>query len=835
MQFSTSARSIPILPPGLVLLLLLSFIGQLSGQAVPHAPSAQPLPPMAAPAWQTRRRRQPRLCCRRFFSWRWLVGQLPRLVARVTVLAVLLYSSGWLSVTRLSWSIVLLPVGQLVITAWLVTQPPHSGRGQVVRWLTRLHRLYQLTLALLLLSSLLRLLGHPLSALAVVGLPASGCDWAPSAAADTDIHVGVRDEQHIEVTLRGTFQLVWEPRDGFEKWLLILFLRRCHRLGEAQPWLSQSQVAVAFGSSQPYVSRWERLVAEHGWHVLSDRFRHALNSQLPDAALSQAILQVWVPAFWLSAWDVRERLIQLAVLPDRATLTLEAVHALAHHTGFQQVRDLLLERFDLQGGHLFAREHWWLDHLLALNERLLARLARGERLAPQELVTIEPLRLKTSEKTAPNAPRPLASALHQTLFEPPAEPTPAAPEPIRCTYCGSAHTAPKSKRPRLKTVVDAAGHKQVVEVRRHYCLNPDCPYQTFTALPLGYLPHSPYPVQVRLLAVEVYAALLSTQRRSARMLSVSAATVYHWVAALSPAALSLAAYLGAVRTSGVVGLDDKWVRVCSPAVVRPHGQRPRAVWRYAYFAVDAYSSDLLALELYPEHSDQAVRLFLLELKAKGLCPRVVVSDLDPAYGRMLPLVFPQAVHHECLFHAIQNAFHQMTRVYGRHYEDTHPETVPLQTALTQLFQAQTEKTVRQRFAALQALRAEYVKRTPDIACVFDSLDSHFPKLVNAIESPLIPRTNNATELVIRRFDQHYQGMCGFDSFESAQVYLRLFELVYRLTPFMNDNRGDKRGRSPLELAGYDLQALPIAEFFARLTVGRSGVPILTLPTPTVSQ
>ena len=45
-----------------------------------------------------------------------------------------------------------------------------------------------------------------------------------------------------------------------------------------------------------------------------------------------------------------------------------------------------------------------------------------------------------------------------------------------------------------------------------------------------------------------------------------------------------------------------------------------------------------------------------------------------------------------------------------------------------------------------------------------------------------------------RQDQHYQGMCGLDSFESAQVYLRLFELVYRLTPFMDDNPGDKAGK-----------------------------------------
>ena len=129
----------------------------------------------------------------------------------------------------------------------------------------------------------------------------------------------------------------------------------------------------------------------------------------------------------------------------------------------------------------------------------------------------------------------------------------------------------------------------------------------------------------------------------------------------------------------------------------------------------------------------------------------------------------------------------MTKVYGRYFQEKVPETVPLYEAVTRLFHAQTQKTVRKRFADLLELRSSYVTRTPEIACVFDSLENHFPKLVNAIESPLIPRTNNACELVIRRFDQHYQGMCGLDSFESARIYLRVFELVYRLTPFAEDN------------------------------------------------
>ena len=349
------------------------------------------------------------------------------------------------------------------------------------------------------------------------------------------------------------------------------------------------------------------------------------------------------------------------------------------------------------------------------------------------------------------------------------------------------------------------------------------------------LPHSAYPVALRLQALELYVNLLSTYRRSARGLGLKASTLYQWLVALSPAALQLAAYLGVVRTSGVVGLDDKWIKVCSPAAVPKHGTQPRAVWRYAYFAVDVYSLDLhvpcrasakrgalqarhtgCALELYPEHNDQAVRLLLLELKARGIQPRVIVSDLDPAYGRIVPEVFPSAIQHECIFHALQNAQRQLTQVYGKHYRETIPAAASLHAHVVNLFRARTQKTVRQRFAALLALRASYVSATPQVACVFDSLETHFPKLVNAIESPDIPRTNNTTELVIRRFDQHYQGMCGFDSLETARIYLRLFALVYRLTPFADDNPNAlTRGRSPLALAGYDLTALPLAHFFSQ--------------------
>jgi hypothetical protein len=82
---------------------------------------------------------------------------------------------------------------------------------------------------------------------------------------------------------------------------------------------------------------------------------------------------------------------------------------------------------------------------------------------------------------------------------------------------------------------------------------------------------------------------------------------------------------------------------------------------------------------------------------------------------------------------------------------------------------------------------------------------------NGIESTIVPRTNNATELLIRRFDQHYQNFCGFESLASARLFLAVFEKVYRFTPFTQDAQPRIRGKCPLELAGYDVAKLPMTQ------------------------
>jgi hypothetical protein len=72
--------------------------------------------------------------------------------------------------------------------------------------------------------------------------------------------------------------------------------------------------------------------------------------------------------------------------------------------------------------------------------------------------------------------------------------------------------------------------------------------------------------------------------------------------------------------------------------------------------------------------------------------------------------------------------------------------------------------------------------------------------------------------VIRIFTQHYKTFCGFENIDTARLYLAVFEKVYRFTPFSADAQKRIRGRCPLEVAGYDVQQLPMAQLFRGLAL-----------------
>jgi transposase-like protein len=278
--------------------------------------------------------------------------------------------------------------------------------------------------------------------------------------------------------------------------------------------------------------------------------------------------------------------------------------------------------------------------------------------------------------------------------------------------------------------------------------------------------------------------------------------------------LPVAALFGLVRSSGTVGVDEKFVLV--PKNDKPAGKMRR--WMYVYLAVDVWTYDLLHIAIYPNNDQDSAAAFLLALRAKGYHPQVIVTDLRQDYGPVIAQVFPQAAHHECIFHALQQAEKHVKDAYGSDYGEQYPEAAQLKQQIYRIFDAETLALATERYTAVLALRQDYVQARPEAEVIFDFLERHWPRLANSIGSSLIPATNNTVERVIGRFDQHYQNFCGFESIADAQRYLAVFEKLYRFTPFSQDAQPTVRGKCPLQLAGYDISHLPMATICSGLSI-----------------
>jgi transposase-like protein len=596
-------------------------------------------------------------------------------------------------------------------------------------------------------------------------------------------------------------------------WLFLRWLdepgpqRRGRRtLDGRTPFVAQMQIAEWFDLPQPNVSRIEGYWREGDWANLLS----LCAAEVLTAELRQGIVAVFATHPWWSMQAVYEHLHAHGV-----KVTYDQVCQAARESGWRQLRETLGQRYHFDVEDLRPRDGWLVQQGLALQEQLIARLEEVAGLTPEEHLEFDELRTWAAE-VGVAVPPPLKALpwmlrVEQVLFG--AWQT-VEDDQVRCIYCGSAQVARKSKKPRLKHYYDAEGQLQSVEVYRYYCRNQACDQGSFTNLPPGLVPYSRYRTEVKLRAVQMTAWSYSTYRRSGQALGVGAMTVYRWVSAWGYELLPVAALFGVVRSSGVVGVDEKYVLV--PKNDKPAGKMRR--WMYVYLAVDVYTYDLLHIAIYPHNDKDTALAFLLALRAKGYHPHVVVTDLRQDYGDDIARVFPKATHHECIFHALKDISRSCRNIYGKYGAEAHPEVEQLRQAIQAIFAAKTKRTAQKRYAAVVALREQYVHDKPQAAAIFDFLERHWPKLVNGIESQVIPRTNNAVELVIRRFDQHYQNFCGFESIETAQVYLGVFEKLYRLTPFSQDAQPRIRGKCPLELAGYDLSRLPMASLWDGLSI-----------------
>jgi transposase-like protein len=808
---------------GLVILscLALALLGQVpenSGGWVTWAP-ASPMLSQAGPG----RRRLADPCATRLGSpegawpWLWATWHIP-LLRSLALRGVWLVSGRWeLSwLSGLPW---LVWLWQMLGQLWpgLRRQP----EWQAVNWLVwHGQRLAWVGGVGLLLGWAV---GEPVDE--VIQVPWRAGEEATGVVLGLGCVVCGRDENWVNVErqadgsyqaeLCGHFRLQ-TGEETFRQRMAWLFLRQLETTGTPRrggrtkdgraPLVSQVQIAQWFGMPQPVVSRLEGYWRVGDWANLLSLF----SAEVLTAELRQRIVAVFASRPWWTRQTVYDHLHRQGV-----KVTYDQVCQAARESGWHQLRVALGQRYRFRAEDFRPRDDWLVKQLLAMQEQLVARLEALEGLTPEEHLAVDELRNLAAE-VGVVAPPPLKALpwllrVEQVLF---GTWQAVADDPVRCIYCGSTQVVRKSKQPRLKWYYDAEGQVQSIPVYRYYCRNQACDKGSFTNLPPGLVPYSRYRTEVKLRAVQMSVWSYSTYRRTGQALGVRSMTVYRWVSAWGYELLPVAALFGVVRSSGVVGVDEKYVLV--PKNDKPAGDMRR--WMYVYLAVDVYTYDLLHIAIYAHNDKHNALAFLLALRAKGYHPRVMVTDLRRDYGKDIARVFPKAEHHECIFHALKDVSVSCRDIYGKNYAEAHPQVEQLRQAIQHIFAAKTKRTAEKRYAAVMALREQYVQDEPQAAAIFDFLERHWPTLANGIQSQLIPKTNNAVELVIRRFDQHYQNFCGFESIETAHIYLGVFEKLYRLTPFSQDAQPRIRGKCPLELAGYDLSQLPVASLWNGLSI-----------------
>jgi transposase-like protein len=516
------------------------------------------------------------------------------------------------------------------------------------------------------------------------------------------VEVARQADGSYQATLCGHFTLAVAGDHPFRMRLLVLFLslldvpglaRGSRRTREGRtPFVRQWQLAEWFGVPQPDISRWLKYWQTADWANLLSLH----SAEVLTAELGERIVEVCATFPTWGAARVYHYLRQQGL-----AVTQPQVQQAVAQSGWRAVQQMLSARYDLSGPTLALREGWLVGQLLAQIRALLGCLEAGQPLATEVRITLDDL-TTLAQAAGVSAPAPVQTLpwllrVEQLLF---GQWQLVTDGQVRCPHCGSDQVGRKSATPRLKQYYDETHQVCEVSVYRYYCRNPQCAQGSFTHLPPGLLPYSRYRTEVHLLAVQMYAWGYSTYRRTGTALGVASLTAWRWVSAWGNDLLPVAAWFGVVKSSGVVGVDEKYVLV--PKNAKPAGKMRR--WMYVYLAVDVWTYDLLHIAIYPNNDQDSAAAFLWALRAKGYHPQVVVTDLRQDYGPVIAQVFPQATHHECIFHALQQAHKHVKDAYGPDYAEQHPAAAQFKQQIYRIFDAETLALATERYTAVLALR-----------------------------------------------------------------------------------------------------------------------------------
>ena len=295
----------------------------------------------------------------------------------------------------------------------------------------------------------------------------------------------------------------------------------------------------------------------------------------------------------------------------------------------------------------------------------------------------------------------------------------------------------------------------------------------------------------------------------------SKSVVYRSLVLLGKALETLDLYPPAQTFSGVLGLDEKWVKI--PKSFSKEDQAAGKKWRYAHFAVDALTGDIIHVDIFDTSDAVNARAFLVAIRAMGIRPKTVVTDMWAGYESVIRETFgPHVIHHYCLFHHLQAVRARLQEYCGKQWNQS-PLLRELVQNVDHIYDCGDVRTAKDRLQKVLAMRPRLEASHPEAVPLLDVLEKRFPKVSNALGNQSIPTTNNVTERVIKAFNRHYKRMAGLESIPTARDQLALFRFFYRLTPQRERVKKEERGKCPLELAGFKIRGTPLGDYVRSTT------------------
>jgi len=569
------------------------------------------------------------------------------------------------------------------------------------------------------------------------------------------------------------------------------------RTADSRKYFVQAQIGGVIGVSRQMINRRWQVYREEGLLAL---LAGEWDKSKITPALLDRLAELVVENPFLFAHEIKEKLKAEGVCDEISDTSL---HSAVRQMDGRKLVMLMRAKADRQSPQAFTQAGYVIERLFAVVEELLGKLHAQPAEAIDNVGLYEQLRLLyhryirhrpsptekdcylPRKKLARDCRRKIAflQALLGRIF--PAN---------RCPDCHSGEVRFFFRRPR--GYVTARGEKIRSYSTIYRCLNRDCPTKYFTVPPKGVELYARVHRDVKKMTLRWIFHLRGSLARVCDELAehgirVALTTVLRWVKKAGEECVRVLDLCDREQWSQPLCIDEKWIKV-------------RGKWNYVFTAVGAGVGDLIAVELFAHKDRQAIKTFLLQLKACGYRPQSITTDLLLGYESVVAEVFPDCLYHQCVLHAARDARRIVRQALGDDGEEGWRKR--LTRRISTLFASKKLKQLKKRYARLMALRDQAPE---EVAGLFEMLDRYYPKLRQSITTTDIPSTTNAVERAIGEFEERYHLTKGFSSFYHAQFFLKAFQVYYRLRKL---RFGPFTGRSRLELMGNPVAKLHFGDY-----------------------